>query len=123
MRRATRIVVIEDDAAIREILDLALSGEGYEVRQARNGEEGLALLASDGADLVLVDMKMPVMDGAEFCRVYALQPQPAAPVIVMTAASQAVEAALLPGVIEAIAKPFELDGLLDVVTRNARRQA
>jgi CheY-like chemotaxis protein len=118
-----RIVVIEDDAAIREILQLALSGEGYEVREARNGEEGLALLARDGADLVLVDMKMPVMDGAEFCRVYALRPRPRARVIIMTAASQAVEAAALPGVIEAIAKPFELDELLEAVTRNAPRPA
>lgn len=120
MRRATRIVVIEDDAAIREILLLALSGEGYDVGEARNGEEGLALLESDGADLVLVDMKMPVMDGAEFCRQYGLRPEPVAPVIVMTAASQALEAAALPCVVEAIAKPFELDALLEAVTRNTR---
>ena len=123
MKRATRVVVIEDDDAIREILQLALSGEGYEVREARNGEEGLALLASDRAELVLVDMKMPVMDGAEFCRQYSLRPEPTAPVIVLTAASQAIEAAALPCVIEAIAKPFELDELLEAVARNARGPA
>ena len=118
MRRPSRIVVIDDDDAIREIIDLALTAEGYVVTAARNGSEGLDLLSRQEADGVIVDMKMPIMDGAEFCRTYAQRVERSAPVIVMTAAPGASSDDFqVPGAAETIAKPFELDALLAAVAR------
>lgn len=118
MTRACRIVVIDDDDAIREIIELALTAEGYVVTVARNGAEGLDLLSRQETDGVIVDMKMPIMDGAEFCRAYAQRVQRSAPVIVMTAAPGASSDEFqVSGAAETIAKPFELDALLAAVAR------
>lgn len=118
MTRPSRIVVIDDDDAIREIIDLALTAEGYVVTAARNGAEGLDLLSRQETDAVIVDMKMPIMDGAEFCRTYAQRVERSAPVIVMTAAPGASSDEFqVPGAAVTIAKPFELDALLAAVAR------
>ena len=118
MTRPSRVVVIDDDDAIREIIDLALTAEGYVVTGARNGAEGLDLLSREETDAVIVDMKMPIMDGAEFCRTYAQRVERSAPVIVMTAAPGASSDEFqVPGAAETIAKPFELDALLAAVAR------
>lgn len=114
----SRIVVIDDDDALREIISLALTAEGYVVSTARNGAEGLELLAQHETDGVIVDMKMPIMDGAEFCRTYAQRVDRPAPVIVLTAAPAASsEDFQVPGAAATIAKPFDLDALLEAVAR------
>lgn len=62
-----RILIIEDDANIREVLELALASEGYEVSSASNGKDGLSRIASHGKpDLILLDLMMPIMNGWEF---------------------------------------------------------
>lgn len=108
------VVVIDDDEAVREVLGLALVAEGYDVHYARDGREGLELLARQPANLVIVDMWMPEVDGAKFCRSYA-HAGGTRPVILMSA--RAGVGADLPGVVEAIAKPFDLEYLLDLVAR------
>lgn len=60
-----RILIIDDDESTLTILTEVLKEEGYEVLVARNGEEGLALLNSNPADLVITDMVMPVKDGID----------------------------------------------------------
>ena len=60
------ILIVDDDAEIRELLDLLLSGEGYAVRQAENGEAALAMLDA-GIDLVILDVMMPGLSGYKTC--------------------------------------------------------
>jgi two-component system response regulator MprA len=111
------VVVIDDDDGVREILTLALRAEGYDVRTARNGVEGLAILRAGRADLVLADVRMPEIDGRAFCRSYA-QEQDAGPVILLTAVIGGAAAADLPGVVETVSKPFDLEYLLGLVARS-----
>ena len=60
-----RILVIDDDAAIRELLRFVLEGEGYEVIEAADGAEGLQRYQAAPTDLVITDLQMPGMDGLE----------------------------------------------------------
>ena len=109
-------MVIDDDHGVREILSLALSAEGYEVESARDGAEGLAALASRPADVVIVDMRMPELDGGDFCRLYAEQTGGNGRVILMTAMA-GPGTTDIPGVVERIAKPFDLNDVFDIVAR------
>jgi DNA-binding response OmpR family regulator len=111
-------MVIDDDDGVREALGLALGSEGYDVRYARDGREGLASLAGDPADLVIVDMRMPEIDGATFCREYAKEGG-TSPVILMSARSEP-DTAGLPGVVEVVTKPFDLEYLFELVARLVR---
>jgi DNA-binding response OmpR family regulator len=110
-------MVIDDDHSVREILSLALGEEGYAVDSAADGAEGLALLARRPADVVIVDMRMPELDGATFCRLYAKQTAGKGRVILMTAMPGRSVTPDMPGVVEWIAKPFDLDEALEVVAR------
>lgn len=111
---AHRVLVIDDDSDLREILSLSLETYGYEVMQAANGQEGLAFLASAPIDLVLLDMKMPVMDGWEFAR-QAHEQNACPPIIVVTAAENARKRAEEIGADGWLAKPFDVDDLLQAV--------
>lgn len=66
--KKTKIVVIEDEADILEIINYNLSKEGYEVCSALDGEEGLQLVKKEIPDLVLLDLMLPGLDGIEVCR-------------------------------------------------------
>jgi DNA-binding NtrC family response regulator len=111
-----RVMVIDDDEGVREALGLALGSEGYDVQYARDGREGLELLARRAADLVIVDMRMPEVDGSDFCRSYS-KDGGTSPVILMSARNDQQIAADLPGVVEAVPKPFDLEYLLELVAR------
>ena len=117
MNEPRRVMVIDDDHAVREILTLALQAEGYDVASAADGAEGLSMLARDGADVVIVDMRMPDVDGARFCRLYARQVGGGGPVILMTAMAGRPTSSGLPGVIAVMTKPFDLNEVLDMVAR------
>lgn len=107
------ILVIEDEPEIRITLSDLLELEGYQVRVARNGREALQLL-SDGLKphLILLDMKMPVMNGWEFAAVYFETHDHEAPIIVMTAAADAEARAKEVHAQDWIGKPFEFDQIL-----------
>jgi CheY-like chemotaxis protein len=65
-RPESRVLLVEDDEAARAVMRRTLTELGYTVLEARNGREGLEQIAADGADLILLDLMMPVMDGFEF---------------------------------------------------------
>jgi DNA-binding response OmpR family regulator len=111
----SRIVVIDDDNGIREVLDLALTAEGYDVETAESGAAGLASLARRPADLVIADLKMPDIDGVGFCRAYARSSEGAGAVILMSAMpAQALDRGL-PGVVEVVTKPFDIEPFLELI--------
>ena len=118
----SRILVIDDEAAIRDSLRMTLEYEGYEFLGAATGQEGLALVEREGPDLVLLDVKMPGMDGLEVLdRIRAMND--ALPVVVVSGhgtISTAVEATKK-GAFDFIEKPFASDRVL-VSLRNALDQ-
>jgi DNA-binding NtrC family response regulator len=117
-----RILIADDDDALRESLELVLSAEGYEVVSARDGAAALALLEAHPVDVVLCDLRMPGMDGLE------LLPQlvrrlPGVPVLLMSAygsADLAVEA-MRRGAYDYLAKPFQPSEVL-LTLRKARER-
>jgi two-component system nitrogen regulation response regulator NtrX len=117
-----RVLVIDDESAIRDSLRMTLEYEGYEFFGAATGQEGLALAEREAPDLVLLDVKMPGMDGIEVLdRLRAMNE--ALPVIVVSGhgtISTAVEATKK-GAFDFIEKPFATDRVL-VSLRNALDQ-
>jgi two-component system, chemotaxis family, chemotaxis protein CheY len=113
------ILVVDDDETIRDLLDMTLSEEGYEVVAAPNGAAALELVRRARPDVILLDMKMPVLDGWQFARAYRAAPGPHAPVVVLTAAENAAQRAAEIKADGWIAKPFDLDELLRVIQQHA----
>ncbi len=104
----TRILVVDDDLHIREMVRHFLKAEGWEVLEASDGREALAVLAATPADLVILDIMMPGMDGWELCRELREQEENL-PLLMLTAkgeAAQIVKGFAL-GTDDYIAKPFD----------------
>ncbi|HUG56560.1 MAG TPA: response regulator [Candidatus Limnocylindrales bacterium] len=101
-----RILIVEDEPALRDLLSFILEESGYQARGAANGAEALAYCREEPFDLVLLDVMMPVMDGREFLRARGLSCS-GAPVIVMSAV-RALDVLQQPGVVAFLEKPFDL---------------
>lgn len=120
MTKRPRVLVVDDDASIRQLLQLALTNRGYEVVSADHGKAALEAIQAAPPSIVLLDMRMPVMDGWAFAAAYRETPEPRAPIIVLTAAR---DAALYASQIQAdafLAKPFALADLFGLVSRFAK---
>ena len=110
------VLVVDDDTSILDTVSSILTGEGYYVVSAATGEEALAAVARKQPALILLDMRMPVMDGWAVAR--ALRAQGIkVPIVVMTAAESAKRWADEVGAEGYLAKPFGLDDLLATVER------
>ncbi len=109
------VLVVDDDEGIREFVAIALSDEGYEVATATDGAAALELVEQRPPAVILLDMRMPVMDGWAFTREYRRRPGPHAPIVVVTAARDAGDRAAQIGAEGVLPKPFRLAELLDVV--------
>ena len=110
-----RILLVEDDAAIREALDEVLADLGYEVVSAPDGRGGLQLAAQQAEPCpILLDWRMPVLDGPEFlARLRELPRGKEFPVILSTADRAATDLTMGGDHVAAIlSKPFDLDSLL-----------
>ncbi len=110
------ILVIDDDDANRELIAETLEAEGCEVRTAASGEAALQLLRSWSPSLILLDLRMPQMDGFAFARAYHERAGPHAPIIVLTASWDGRGAAETIGAADNIAKPFNIADLLAAVS-------
>jgi len=120
MSSAGRVLVVDDDDTIRELIATALSDEGYEIQTAMHGADALHLIARWPPDLILLDMRMPVMDGWEFSEAYRQLPGPQAPIVVLTAGRDAANAASQVAAAGFVSKPFDLNSLLEIVARFTR---
>jgi len=117
-----RVLVVDDEEAVRSSLRMIFEYEGYEVLLAANGPAGLKMAEQESPDLVILDIKMPQMDGLEVLkRLKAEEPSP--PVVILSGhgtVKTAVEAVKL-GAFDFIEKPPESERIL-IVTRNALGQ-
>lgn len=115
-----RILMIEDDEDIREGVRILLEGEGYEVLEAKNGREGLQLLA-EGPDLVILDIMMPGMSGLKTCE--EIRRISYVPVLFLTAKAQESDKliGLMAGGDDYLPKPFSYSELLGRVKALIRR--
>jgi two-component system response regulator MprA len=122
MTNGYEVLVVDDDPAIRATVRAALELDGYVVAEASDGAAGLAALRNEEPCLVLLDMRMPTMDGWEFSRRYRAQDGRAA-VVVMTAAESALRWCEEIGGDGCLPKPFDLDELYGLVERFCGRAA
>ena len=114
-----RILVAEDDVAIRDLVSDLLEATDYTVVTAEDGAEALNVAHDQAFDLILIDLNMPHVDGETFCRTYREQGG-STPVILLTAATveRAAAAAEVCGAVGYISKPFDIDDMLDTITRH-----
>jgi CheY-like chemotaxis protein len=116
-------LVVEDDAAIREILVEALADEGFASTEAANGREALDRLEAGLPGLpgvIFLDMRMPVMDGWQFAAELRRRHDHLAPLVVVTAAHDAERRCREVGADGCLPKPFEIDQVATVLHRVLR---
>ena len=116
-----KVLVIEDDVNIAELLRLYLEKDGFEVQRAADGDEGVRLFRSFVPDIVLLDIMLPVMDGWGVLR--AIRAESRTPVIMLTAKSETPDkiAGLEQGADDYVTKPFEVKELLARIHAVLRR--
>ena len=109
-----RVLVVDDDPSIRETLAEVLDLEGYPVETARNGAEALACVERRMPHLILLDMRMPVLDGWGFARTFRERYGNVRAIVVMTAARDARSWCREIGAEHCLPKPFDLLEVLEV---------
>ena len=123
---AIKVLIVEDDKNISDLLQLYLQKEGYTVLTAADGGDGLNKFRTEKPDLVLLDLMMPVMDGWSVCA--AIRAESQTPVIMLTAKSETDDKVmgLKAGADDYITKPFEMKEVLariEAVLRRSDRAA
>ena len=120
---AKRVLVVDDEQNIVDILRFNLEREGYEVITAEDGIQGLALARSSDPDLILLDVMMPEMDGFQVCRELRKEDK-LTPIIMLTAREEEADRVkgLELGADDYVSKPFSVRELMARVRTNIRRQ-
>ena len=120
---AKKILIVEDEANIRELLRLYLEREGYVVIEAENGVEGIKLWKSEKPDMLLLDVMMPVMDGWAVCK--EIRAESDVPIIMLTAKGETADrvSGLEMGADDYIVKPLEMPEVIARVRAVFRRMA
>lgn len=122
--RAMKILAVDDDDSIRELLVVQLKKHGYEVMEAADGKEALAKAA--GADLILLDIMLPELDGFEVCRqLKNSQETMAIPIIMLTAKAEEIDKVLglELGADDYLSKPFSVRELMARIKAVLRRSS
>lgn len=116
-----QILVVDDDAQIRRVLSTSLSAQGYAIRCANDGEQALEIMQQWHPDMVITDLLMPNMGGAELCRRIRAESQ--VPIIVLSVREQEHDKveALDAGADDYVTKPFHSNELLARVRAQLRR--
>ena len=118
-----KILIVEDDGNIRELLRLYLEREGYEITEAANGEEGVELWRKINPDMILLDVMMPIVDGWQVCKI--IRKESKVPIIIMTAKGETFDKVngLEMGADDYIVKPLEMREVIARVRAIFRRLA
>jgi two-component system, OmpR family, response regulator MtrA len=118
-----RLLLVEDDASIREVAKLGLTQAGFRVTTAPDGREGLLHFRQAPFDLVILDVMLPVLDGYEVCR--QIRAESRVPIIMLSAKSDTVDVVvgLELGADDYVTKPFEMAELVARARAAVRRAA
>jgi two-component system OmpR family response regulator len=116
-----RVLVVEDDRTLLEVLQYNLAREGYDVLTAADGAKGLETARSDKPDLVILDVMLPKMDGYEVCRI--LRRETTVPIMMLTAKTEETDrvVGLEVGADDYVTKPFSMRELMARVRAMLRR--
>ncbi len=116
-----RILIVEDEAPLAEAIAYALKREGYQVRIALDGQEGLRVALTEKPDLVILDLMLPKLDGWEVCR--TLRAKSPLPILILTARGEEQEKVLglELGADDYVVKPFSMRELIARVRALLRR--
>lgn len=119
-----RVLVVEDDGAVRRAVERALSFEGYDVVTARDGAEALAIVLNDKIEAIVLDVMMPIIDGLEACRRIRARGD-TTPILILTARTDIDDrvAGLDAGADDYLVKPFALEELLARLRALLRRSS
>lgn len=119
-----RVLVVEDDGAVRRAVERALSFEGYDVVTARDGAEALAVVLNDRIEAIVLDVMMPIVDGLEACRRIRARGD-TTPILILTARTEVSDrvAGLDAGADDYLVKPFALEELLARLRALLRRSS
>jgi CheY-like chemotaxis protein len=113
-----KVLVVDDDPDIVVVCSLVLESEGYDIGIARNGCEAFDKIMSGGADVVLLDAMMPVMDGITVCKMVKRDPEKKdLPVIIMSASQTMCERARDSRADAVLPKPFQLEELVATINK------
>jgi phosphate regulon transcriptional regulator PhoB len=124
MPNAIRILIVDDEPDLRELVSYNLTKEGYEVSEAATGDEALDMVRKDPPDLVVLDLMLPGIQGMELCRMMRSSPKTASlPIIMLTAKTEETDKVLglEIGADDYITKPFSPRELLARVRAVLRR--
>jgi len=106
---ADKVLVVDDEREIRDLLQTSLLAEGYEVVVASNGEEAIGLAKTGNPQVILLDIEMPGIDGIETCkRLEADEKTRLIPIIMMTSSGDRDIEAYLEGAADVVNKPFDI---------------
>lgn len=116
-----RILIVDDEKEIRDLIDIYLKGEGYETIKAENGEEALNMLSNDDVDLIILDIMMPKVNGIEAC--LKIREEREMPIIMLSAKSEDMDKilGLNTGADDYLTKPFNPLELVARVKSQLRR--
>jgi DNA-binding response OmpR family regulator len=120
--RRRRILAIDDDDGLLDMLELLLGQSQMDLRTAHGGEAGLELALSWDPDLILLDLTMPDLDGAAFVERYRRTALSPASIVLLTGAHDGLARATELGVTMYLAKPFDLGVLVDIVDEYASHE-
>ena len=118
------VLIVEDEAAQREVLAYNLEAEGFRVTRAENGEEGLMCVEEDTPDVIVLDWMMPHLSGIEVCRRIKIRPETRSiPIIMLSARSEEVDKVrgLETGADDYVVKPYSVSELMARVRTQLRR--
>ena len=123
LKMSKKILIVEDDGNIRELLRLYLEREGYEITEASNGEEGVEQWRKVNPDMILLDVMMPIMDGWQVCKI--IREESKVPIIILTAKGETFDKfnGLEMGADDYIVKPLEMREVVARVRAVFRRFA
>jgi two-component system response regulator RegX3 len=118
----SKVLIVEDEPAVRDALDYSLRGEGFEVDAASDGEAGLRAAQAGEYDVVILDLMLPKMSGTEVCR--RLRSESAVPIIMLTAKGAELDRVLglEIGADDYVTKPFSMAELIGRIRAILRRR-
>lgn len=121
MELQTKILIVDDNSEIRDVLRILLGGEGYAVSEAKNGAEAVGMTGTDSFDLIILDIMMPGMDGYHACM--EIRKNSNAPILFLSAKTQEGDKMLgfLSGGDDYLAKPFSYNELVSRAKALIRR--